>query len=348
MAAKVDNKLKISLNPHPSVIAKNQLEDVLLKKEQFSIEKDRRSFLFDLQKKKFKVQQFEFNCNKVYEGKNVESIGHPSYAKPKNGERKPLHYPSRRPFSAGDLTGLNRSLYVSPTVRSARKLLEKRLAQKDKDRETIRKIVAGNTSASALLNYDASQPWLLLRPVSASPSVFVTQPPIETKFEIRAKSANVSKTRPSRKGSDDSNVSSRPRTAASKPLKMVRSWEGTKELRERVQEMKSEMHDIILNLTVTSNALEEEDRRERDDRLTMEAKLSAAGGDMERVRKRSVCYNNGLATGNRALQKRPGMKLKTALDKKSASRTTVERQMYLAAKAEYLETERRNSVYRDE
>lgn len=126
MAAKVDNKLKISLTPHPSVIAKNQLEDVLLKKEQFSIEKDRRSFLFDLQKKKLKIQQFDFNCNKVYEGKNIDTIGHPAYVIPKSGERKPLHYPVRRPFSANDLAGLNRSVYVSPTVRSARKLLEKR------------------------------------------------------------------------------------------------------------------------------------------------------------------------------------------------------------------------------
>lgn len=126
MAAKVDNKLKISLTPHPSVIAKNQLEDVLLKKEQFSIEKDRKSFLFDLQKKKLKMQQFDLNCNKVYEGKNIETIGHPAYARPKSGERKPLHYPVRRPFSANDLAGLNRSVYVSPTVRSARKLLEKR------------------------------------------------------------------------------------------------------------------------------------------------------------------------------------------------------------------------------
>lgn len=225
-----------------------------------------------------------------------------------------------------------------------------RFAQKDKDRETIRKIVAGNSSASALLNYDASKPWLLLRPASASPTspaIFVTQPSVEKKIEIRAKSATISKPTPSRKGSDDSTASSRPRTA-SKPLKMVRTWEGTKELRERVQEMKSEMHDIILNLTVTSNALEEEDRREKDDRLALEAKLSAAGGDMERVRKRSVCYNGSLATGNRALQKRPGMKLKTALDKKSASRSTVEHQMYLNAKADYLDTERRNSLNKDE
>lgn len=201
------------------------------------------------------------------------------------------------------------------------------------------------------MNYDASKPWLLLRPSSASPtspSVFVTQSSVEKKIEIRAKSASISKPRTSsRKGSDDSTASSRPRTA-SKPLKMVRTWEGTKELRERVQEMKSEMHDIILNLTVTSNALEEEDRREKDDRLAMEAKLSAAGGDMERVRKRSISYNTALATGNRALQKRPGMKLKTALDKKSAERTTVEHQMYLAAKAEYLETERRNSFNKDD